>query len=63
MTREERIRHERAAMRIPPWGFAPSEVDDGPCPYSPTSAGGVAWAQAQAWRAEILERDPNYFDQ
>lgn len=63
MTREERIRHERAAMRIPPWGFAPSEVDDGPCPYSPTGPAGQAWAQAQAWRAEILERDPNYFDQ
>lgn len=62
MTLEERIiRRERAELNVPPWGFAPSEIDDGPCPYPPGSAGAQGWAQAQAWRAEIRKRDPRYF--
>lgn len=58
---EERVRRERAELQIPPWGFAPSEADDGPSPYPPTSAGAIAWAQAQEWRRQIRERDPHYF--
>jgi len=61
MTREQRIAAEREQMNLRPWQFAPSEIDDGPCPYPPGSAGAQGWAQAQAWRAEIRKRDPRYF--
>lgn len=50
--RLERIRREREALQLKPWEFAPSEVDDGPCPYPPTTGGAVAWARA----VELLHR-------
>ena len=59
----ERIEHERLEMRLNPWQFAPSEIDDGPCPYSHSSIGAESWKQAQRWRAEIRKRDPEYFDE
>lgn len=55
------MRRERTELRIPPWGFAPSEIDDGPCPYPASSAGAAGWEQAQRWREEIRQRDPNCF--
>lgn len=63
MTRSERIAAERERLNLRPWQFAPSEVNDGPSPYTGGCAGHVAWIEAQAWRAEIRERNPDYFDE
>lgn len=57
----QRIERERFELDLKPWQFAPSEVDNGPIPYQSSSAGFVAWVQAQKWRAEIRARDPDYF--
>jgi hypothetical protein len=62
MTVSERIAAERERLNLRPWEFAPSEIDDGECPYPPRSGGYDAWRQAQQWRAEIRARDPHYFD-
>jgi hypothetical protein len=62
-TREERIADERRRLRLKPWQFAPSEVDDaGPSPYQPGATGFRSWVEAQRMRAEIRELDPHYFD-
>lgn len=58
----KRIATERKRMRLAPWQFSPSEISDGPNPYSPLVAGYRAWLEAQRWRAEIREHDPDYFD-
>lgn len=50
--RRQRVRLERQALQLKPWEFAPSEVDEGPCPYPPTAAGAVAWDRA----VELLHR-------
>lgn len=55
MTLKERIRRETEALGLRPWEFAPSEVDDGPCPYPPTCAGAIGWRQAQEWRRQMRE--------
>lgn len=54
MTLEERIDREREALGLRPWQFAPSEVDDGPCPY-PSPLAIAAWKQAQEWRRQMRE--------
>lgn len=61
--RKERIARERAELQLAPWQFAPSEVDDAPPTYGPSTAGYASWLQAQAWRIEIRRRDPHYFDE
>jgi hypothetical protein len=61
-TLEERIDRERRQMHLSPWQFAPSEVDDGPNPYTPGVAGYRSWIEAQAWRDAIRKREPSYFD-
>ncbi len=50
---EEKIRREREALGCKPWEFAPSEVDDGPNPYPPGTAGHASWERAQALRAQL----------
>ena len=55
MTRRERIRKERAALGLRPWEFAPSEVSEGPNPYSANSVGHQSWARAQQMRRELAE--------
>lgn len=59
----ERVASERERLNLRPWQFAPSEVDDGPNPYTAGTAGHAAWITAQVWRAEIREHDPSYFIQ
>lgn len=54
MTLEERIDREREALGLRPWEFAPSEVDDGPCPYS-SPVVIEAWKRAQEWRRQMQE--------
>jgi len=61
-TQDDRIAAERERMNLKPWQFAPSEVNDGPSPYTGNCAGHASWIEAQAWRAEIREYDPGYFD-
>jgi hypothetical protein len=58
----ERIERERREMRLRPWEFSPSQVDEEPNPYPPGSMGFQSWEKAVQWRREIRERDPNYFD-
>lgn len=60
--RQERIAEERERLGLRPWELAPSEAGDWPSPWPESSAGHAAWTQAQKWRAEILARDPHYFD-
>jgi hypothetical protein len=62
--RRQRIADERERLKIPPWGLSPSEVDPAPAPSpSPSGTAGFdAWHEAQAQRAEILIRDPTYFE-
>jgi hypothetical protein len=63
MTPRDRIAHERQTLKPPPWGFTPSEVyKAGACPYPASTAGATAWAAALQMVAEILARDPRYFD-
>lgn len=59
---KQRIERERAALKLKPWQFSPSEVDDGASPWPPGSAGHASWQQAQQWRAEIRKKSPDYFD-
>jgi hypothetical protein len=61
LARAARIDRERGDMALKPWQLAPSEVDDGPSPWPRGSSGYASWFVAQAQRAEILARDPNYF--
>ena len=61
--KQKRIARERSELNLAPWQFAPSEINDGPNPYSTSaSAGNGAWEDAKSWRAEIRQRDPHYFD-
>jgi hypothetical protein len=60
-TLEQRINREREEMKLAPWQFAPSEIDDGPSPYL-DGAGLDSWKQAQEWRRQIRETNPKYFD-
>jgi hypothetical protein len=60
--RAQRIAKERTELKVAPWQFAPSEVDDGRNPYPESTAGFAAWEQAKKWRAEIRAEDPHYFD-
>ncbi|HEV2037529.1 MAG TPA: hypothetical protein VGQ96_02895, partial [Candidatus Eremiobacteraceae bacterium] len=53
--RQARIDRERQILKLRPWEFAPSEVDDGPSPYPPRCGAHDAWIQAQAWRRELLQ--------
>jgi hypothetical protein len=46
MKHDERIDREREALALAPWELAPSEVDDGPCPWPPGSVGAASWAKA-----------------
>lgn len=62
-TLQRRIARERQELRLMPWQFAPSEIDDDESPYPPGTAGHESWRQAQQWRAEIRRRNPGYFDE
>ena len=53
MTRKERIERERAALKCAPWEFAPSEVDYGPVPFPPDTAGHQSWKAAVALKREM----------
>lgn len=59
---KKRIRRERSEMGLKPWQLSPSQVNDGPNPYSPSCAGWAAWEEAQRWREEIKAKNPDYFD-
>ena len=52
---KERIRAERKALNLRPWEFAPSEVDDGPSPWSEGTVGYASWQRAQQMRRELAE--------
>ena len=41
-----------ALLDLKPWEVSPLDAD-GPCPYSPTSAGTMSWAKAAALREEL----------
>lgn len=61
MNRAQRIQKERADLRLKPWEFSPSEVDDGSCPYPPDSVGAASWHKAQRMRQSIKAQRPDYF--
>lgn len=61
-TLDERISRERAELALKPWELAPSEAGDGESPWPVGTTGHAGWLRAQQLRAEILERDPAYFD-
>lgn len=46
--RTERINRQRERLGLAPWEFAPLEVDNGPVPYPPDTAGHQSWRQALA---------------
>lgn len=62
-TLQQRIKRERQELRLQPWQFSPSEIDDDESPYPPGTAGYESWQQAQQWRAAIRKKNPNYFDE
>lgn len=53
MTKAERIRREREALKCAPWEFCPSEVDYGPNPYPPSVVGHRSWIRAVALKREL----------
>jgi hypothetical protein len=54
-----RIALEREKLGLPPWKFAPAEVDRGRGPYA-SGPGLESWQRAQAKRREILAREPRF---
>jgi hypothetical protein len=44
----------RRGLNFGPHEICPWEADDGPCPYSPGSAGALSWPLAQNLRRELI---------
>lgn len=53
---ERRIARERKVLNLRPWQLAPSEIDDGPCPYPPSCAGFESWHEALKLRNVMTQR-------
>ncbi len=51
----DRIALERKVLGLKPWELAPSEVDDGPSPWPPGTAGYESWGKAQEMRERLDE--------
>jgi hypothetical protein len=50
-TTQEQIRRERELLKLAPWEFSPTEVQDFPCPYPPSTIGYRSWQKAaEQWR-------------
>jgi hypothetical protein len=45
---------EARGLHFGPHEICPWEADDGPCPYSPGSAGALSWPLAQNLRRELI---------
>jgi len=56
MTDDERVRAEcdRLGLRFRPWEIHPADVDDGPSPHPPGTAGAASWPHAQRRRRQLL---------
>ncbi len=47
---------EKRGYRFKPWEIPPWWADEGPCPYPPTSGGGMSWPKAVALRGALIAR-------
>lgn len=65
-SKQERIARQCQRLGLAPWEFAPLEVDYGPVPYSPGTAGHESWKQAvvlkRRWAALRAAGTPDPLD-
>ena len=54
LNRRIRQECERRGWQFRPWEVHPADVDDGPSPWPPGTAGGLSWPKAQALRRQLL---------
>jgi hypothetical protein len=55
-TLNDRIRElcNKRGLTFKPWEVEPWDVDDGPSPWPPGTAGATTWPKAQALRRELI---------